>query len=196
MSSSHTFKPQAIAVLVFVLAAAFTNSGCSKRDPQSAPRQEARDGLSRRGFSYSEESFVQSARNGDAFAVKLFLDTGINVHAKNKIGETALMAAAFGGYGQIIDALLAQGANTDVNTQRNEGQTPLMAAASNGHIDTVRVLLAHGAEVDTKDNFGFTALMYADGQQHSEVVQLLIDAGATVTYLPKIELSLSSDHLS
>ena len=184
MSSSHTFKPLAIAALVFVLAAAFTNSGCSKSDPESARHQEARDGLSRRGIPYSDESFVQSARNGDEIAVKLFLESGINIHAKNKIGETALMAAAFGGYGEIIDTLLAQGADTDVNTQRNEGQTALMAAASNGNLDTVRVLLGHGAEVNTKDNFGFTALMYADGQQHSDVVQLLINSGATVTYLP------------
>ena len=184
MWSSHTFKPLATAILVFVFAAALTNSGCSKNDPESAQHQEARDGLSRRGIPYSDESFVQCARNGDAIAVKLFLESGINVHAKNKIGETAVMAAAFGGYGEITDTLLAHGAETDVNTKRNEGQTPLMAAASNGHLDTVRALLAHGAEVNTKDDFGFTALMYADGQQHSDVVQLLINAGATVTYLP------------
>lgn len=184
MSSSRTFKPLATTFLVFVLAAALTNSGCSKNDPESARRQEARDGLSRRGFSYSDESFVQSARNGDAIAVKLFLESGINIHAKNKFGETALMAAAFGGYGEIIDALLAHGAETDVNRKGNEGGTPLMAAAVNGNLDTVRVLLGHGADVNTKDNFGFTALMYADGQQHSDVVQLLISSGATVTYLP------------
>ena len=184
MCSSHTFKLPATAVLAFVLAAALTNSGCSKNDPQSARRQQARDGLSLRGFSYNDESFVQSARNGDAIAVKLFLESGINIHAKNKIGETALMAAAFGGYGEIIDTLLAHGAETDVNTKRNEGGTPLMAAAVNGNLDTVRVLLGHGAKVNTKDNFGFTALMYADGQQHSDVVQFLINAGATVTYLP------------
>jgi len=184
MWSSRAFKPLASTFLVFLLAAALTNSGCFKNDPKAVQRQEARDGLSRRGIPYSEESFVQSARNGDAIAVNLFLQSGINVHARNKIGETALLAAAFGDYTEIIDLLLANGADADVNTKRNEGQTPLMAAAVNGNRNTVRVLLAHGADVNTKDNSGFTALMYADGQQHSDVVQLLKNAGATVTYIP------------
>jgi ankyrin repeat protein len=63
--------------------------------------------------------------------------------------------------------------------------TELMSAAYAGDLEHVRQLLAAGADVNAKDEGGWTALMKAcyNAEQkrgYAEVVQALIDAGADV----------------
>src|SRR6185503_6086035 len=61
------------------------------------------------------------------------------------LGETPLMVAARSGYPEVVEQLLAKGAN--VNARAGRGQTALMWAVSQKHADVVKVLLAHGADV-------------------------------------------------
>jgi uncharacterized protein len=56
----------------------------------------------------------------------------------------------------------------------------LLNAAREGSIDKVKWLLAAGADVEVKDNDGWTALIYASMYGYKEVVQMLLDAGADV----------------
>jgi ankyrin repeat protein len=56
----------------------------------------------------------------------------------------------------------------------------LIEAAMQDNITAVRDALEKGADVNTKDNFGETALMYASGQEHTETAKLLIEKGADV----------------
>jgi ankyrin repeat protein len=59
-------------------------------------------------------------------AVKLCVKLGVDVNAKNDLGQTAMHAAVFKGADTIIRFLVAQGA--DVNARNNMGQTPLTLA--------------------------------------------------------------------
>jgi ankyrin repeat protein len=45
-------------------------------------------------------------------------------------------------------------------------------------LETVQALLAHGADVNAKDNFGWTALMYAKEMGYVETIRMLKKAGA------------------
>lgn len=55
-------------------------------------------------------------------------------------GQTALMLAVSHGRMAIVQALMAQGA--EVNLQDDEGSTALMCASEHGHTDIVKLLLA------------------------------------------------------
>lgn len=55
-------------------------------------------------------------------------------------GQTALMLAVSHGRQEMVDALLACGA--DVNLQDEEGSTALMCACEHGRMETVKLLLA------------------------------------------------------
>ena len=72
----------------------------------------------------------------------------------------------------------------DANERDVGGLTPLMKAAARGYVEAIDCLLDHGAEIDLKDNCGFTALHKA-WKEHPEAKEKLIARGATVLPWPK-----------
>jgi ankyrin repeat protein len=55
-----------------------------------------------------------------------------------------------------------------------------LKAARKGDIETVKSLLAKGVDVNTKSNYGATALSFACDRGHTELVKLLLEKGADV----------------
>uniref|UniRef100_A0A670Z3U8 Uncharacterized protein n=1 Tax=Pseudonaja textilis TaxID=8673 RepID=A0A670Z3U8_PSETE len=79
-------------------------------------------------------------RQDDMAVVRRLFDLG-NVNAKaSQAGQTALMLAVSHGRQEMVQALLACGA--DANLQDEEGSTALMCACEHGRAETVRLLLA------------------------------------------------------
>ncbi len=139
------------------------------------------------------------------------LKAGVNVNARSKRGETALMASA--ATGMANEDLLRAGA--DVNAINDVGITALMLLVQRADPDEIKTLLKAGADARRKDASGRTALDYLnaancgrpivqpkdpqsmtvgysrcnalDGDDYKKSKQLLIDAGAraTRTYAPK-----------
>ena len=70
--------------------------------------------------------------------------------------RTALFRASSYGHIDIVNALLAAGANKDQANER--GWTPLIWAAYKGHIECVKSLLAAGANKDQASERGRTPL--------------------------------------
>ena len=153
-----------VAVVPLLLLSAFSSS-----------QERAKKDLGKKGIDYSAQAFVESAKNGDADAVKLFLAAGMKPDSRNNDGRPALMAAALSGKEAVVDELLDAGA--EVNVKTREGQTPLMGAAVNGNARIANILLARGADSSVKDDHGFTALMYADGAEKPQVREVLVKAG-------------------
>ena len=70
------------------------------------------------------------------------------------------------------------------------GRTLLMKAAQSGNNWEMKSLLASGANVNLKDNDGWTALMYAIRyQENISIVETLINAGAKIKVKNKYDLS-------
>jgi len=69
----------------------------------------------------------------------------------SQAGQTALMLAVSHGRIDMVKALLACGA--DVNIQDDEGSTALMCASEHGHVEIVKLLLAQpGCNGTLEDN--------------------------------------------
>jgi len=67
------------------------------------------------------------------------------------------------------------------DAQRNDRlDEELRAQVLEGHTAVVELLLAAGADVDAKNNYGWTALHYAAAYGHADVVELLLEAGADI----------------
>ncbi|NXA97709.1 KANK3 protein, partial [Melanocharis versteri] len=96
-----------------------------------------------------------------------------NVNAKaSQAGQTALMLAVSHGRQEMVEALLACGA--DVNLQDEEGSTALMCACEHGRVETVKLLLAQPTcNISTVDSDGNNAVAIALEAGHSDIASLL-----------------------
>ncbi|NXB42132.1 KANK3 protein, partial [Leucopsar rothschildi] len=96
-----------------------------------------------------------------------------NVNAKaSQAGQTALMLAVSHGRQEMVEALLACGA--DVNLQDEEGSTALMCACEHGRLETVRLLLAQPTcDISIVDSDGNNAVAIALEAGHSDIAALL-----------------------
>ena len=92
--------------------------------------------------------------------------------------RTLLSIAAGEGHYQLVQLLLARGAN--INAPSKNG-TALYTASYNGHASIVRMLLSNGANIDAKNlNDGCTALHSAAEKGHYSTVQMLLENGADI----------------
>ncbi|XP_064898435.1 KN motif and ankyrin repeat domain-containing protein 3 isoform X1 [Columba livia] len=96
-----------------------------------------------------------------------------NVNAKaSQAGQTALMLAVSHGRQEMVEALLACGA--DVNLQDEEGSTALMCACEHGRVETVKLLLAQPTcNISIVDSDGNNAVAIALEAGHSNIAVLL-----------------------
>jgi ankyrin repeat protein len=92
---------------------------------------------------------------------------------------TALMRASAKGDLKAVTALLAKGANPNMQSSE-QGVTALMCAAYFGHLDVVQVLVAKGAKVDLKGGNGGGPIDWAVAGGHKAVDQWLESKGTTL----------------
>jgi ankyrin repeat protein len=125
------------------------------------------------------------------------------------LDETPLHLAAQEGHKDLVELLLANGADVnaessfgltslhvavehkdvvelllankvEINAKASDGETPLHMVSKSDHKDVVELLLANRAEVNAKANDGRTPLHYAADTGHKEVVELLLANKAEV----------------
>ena len=117
-----------------------------------------------------------AALSGNAGAVKVLLEAGADLEARNESGHTPLDWAALAGNAGAVMVLLEVGANLEA---RNEsGHTPLHIAALAGNAGAVMALLEVGANLEARNEYGGTPLYIAAFWGNSEAVTVLLEAGA------------------
>jgi ankyrin repeat protein/L-ascorbate metabolism protein UlaG (beta-lactamase superfamily) len=128
-------------------------------------------------FGAQNEDIFQLVQRGSPAAVKALVakDPAL-AKAKNQDGETPLHFAAGARRPDIVDLLLAQGA--DPLAKNNDGQTPLLYAAYGGSREIVAAFIALGADFKYQDVRGMTPLHFAAREGRTEVVSLLLEKGA------------------
>ena len=83
---------------------------------------------------------IVAARNGCLPFVRLLLEHGANINAKNDTGRTAVSFAAENGHVQILEVLHEHHANID--TVDNNGLSPCIYAAKNARTECIDFLLS------------------------------------------------------
>src|SRR5260370_37471227 len=118
---------------------------------------------------------MHAAAVGSPEAVKLLLDKGADVNARNELEATPLILAA----GNVEKARMLVEKGAGVNAQSNLGSPPLIIAAGcDGSAPTVKLLLDKGADPNVKDKRGNIALVAAATADNLDSVKLLLAKGA------------------
>src|SRR5262249_46979164 len=155
-----------------------------------------------------DTALMMAARTGSVDAIRVLLESGANVNAKETWGGTTpLMWAVSEGHADAVRQLV--GAGADVNARsyylaaangrgfegrtpaanRTEGKpeefasgwlTPLMLAAREGHLGVARILAGARADVDAAAGDGKTALAIAIFNGNYDVASFLVDNRADV----------------
>ena len=150
---------------LLITIAAVVLVGCGESQ-QSAPSPETP--------TEADRALLEAAFDEDIKAVKQHLADGADVNAKDKFyGGTSLHHAAKAGQKEIIELLIANGADVNVKIEDDLGATPLHFVAIAGHNEIAELLIVNGADVNAKDNFGNTPLEFAIRTDHPETADLL-----------------------
>jgi ankyrin repeat protein len=131
---------------------------------------------------------MEAAGEGFFELLKLLVEEGHDVNAKDQDGRTALMRASENCSGEnspdVVELLIAQGA--EVNSKDRDGKTALMRAAersgANRATKVTKALLEGGANVNAKDNSGYSALHMVET---TVVLVQLLDKGGDVNIREK-----------
>lgn len=122
-----------------------------------------------------------AAGTGNGALIRLLLDRGADIHARDRYGHTALHCAAAMNREAAIELLLRRGADRHVFAF---GETPLDRAMYYEHFDAVMMLL-EGADVAATYRYGRTALHVAAGYPVDDVaagvVKSLLDKGVNMS---------------
>ena len=133
------------------------------------------------------------------FIFKNNINVNVLITPKGKYGSqgsTLLHGATSGGSKEIVELVIARGA--DVNAITPGGRvTPLHIASLMGKKDIVELLIAKGANVNAAEMNGLTSLHLAADSGRKEIVELLIAAGADLNASDnkgKTPLDMASSH--
>ncbi len=108
-----------------------------------------------------------AAQSGHVEIIKLLIEKGADVAAKDHLGVTALSEAALKDHPEVESMLKDRGA-----------KLTLIAAAKIGDVEEVNRLIQKGANVNARWKHGRTALMQAVVDNQAKILELLIEKGA------------------
>lgn len=91
------------------------------------------------------EALWAAAKSGDTAGVERALAAGVPVDAGTRYQQTALMFAAQYGHLDVVELLIAKGANVN-QKDTFYSVTPLMAAMQDGHVAVMKLLIEKGAD--------------------------------------------------
>ena len=111
--------------------------------------------------------------------VRLVLDYGAYIDAKDPSGQTPLYLATVGGFPSIVKLLLEEGARPNIIISGR--RTALYKSGDNDPSDVVKLLLRYGADPDLGyGRLGETKIYKAAWYNKLELVELLLQFGADV----------------
>jgi uncharacterized protein len=112
------------------------------------------------------------------------LKKDVYIHAQDKEGRCALVAAAYKNRLEIVDVLIAVGA--DVNMKDNTLQSAYLISTSDGYTELLKKTLKAGADVHSTDSYNGTGLIRAADRGHVEIIRELLKTDIRVNHINKL----------
>ncbi len=111
-----------------------------------------------------------------------FFFRAMNIDCHDEDGRTALFWACTRFNEELVDLLIANGAEINCIRWDEDGRSPLSWAITNFNKELVELLIAKGADINVRDEYGRkTPLLHAlDHETRMETIQLLLSKGADV----------------
>src|SRR5439155_13904700 len=165
-------------------------------NPNDRPKGEPRysDGVGESSAPVAEATpYLLAAMAGNGEVMRLLAKAGADPNASNTKKDTALILAAGnirsteykGSEASYVDAVsVALDLGTDINTPNAAGDTALHFAAARGSSALAELLVSRGANINAKNNNGWTPLTVAEGVStnnftaYPSIVEILRKAGA------------------
>lgn len=153
------------------------------------------DGVADNGEVIHDDNAIPRPVRRGVFILTAVLIAGVIALYQTSLGrDMSLMTAVYRGRADSVNAWIARGANAstalhyrltarifDPKTDApRRDTTALMLAADGGHLDIVNALIKAGADINAKDQYGWTALIWAGGASNPEIIEALLRAGADV----------------
>jgi ankyrin repeat protein len=169
------------------LRTAKEHSHLSAYELLQAARDEEIKSLQRSGtlIEVIEMPIAQAALIGDSERVQMFIDRAASNPHNDILNKTddglersAIAAAVEGGHLDIVNMLIAAGAN--VNLRDRLGRTPLHGCGIYNRYAIAQSLIAAHANIDLPDQWGKSALSLAHSYNRRAIVILFIEHGATI----------------
>jgi len=133
---------------------------------------------------------MASRRNGKVEMVRYLLELrkngyDIELEAQDNVKDTALHYAAQDNKVEIMEELIAAGA--DKEAKNAKGETPLISAVVSGHAGAAKLLIEKGAASNVKNLLGKDTLMVAAEAGKVELVKQLLDVGVACNEIKATE---------
>lgn len=125
-----------------------------------------------------ETPMTRVSRSGRIEIARLMLMQEIDDTLREIANQSPIHRAAYWGYDDAIEELIADGA--DPNESDMNGETPLHKAVRLGNGPAIEVLVEHDADVNAASAYGLTPLHWAALTGQEEVAEYLLDKGADV----------------
>ena len=116
-----------------------------------------------------DKALLEGCESGDYNKVRLAINFGADLEAKNNYGLTPLHLASRLNHIEIAKLLIDRGADLEAKT--NGGWTPLHLASDNNNIETAKLLIERGADVEAKTNGGRTPLRKAQSEEMRDLLK-------------------------
>jgi ankyrin repeat protein len=123
-------------------------------------------------------TLAEAAALDDTDRVAELLDAGADVDARTPDGFTPLHLAAFFGAPRVAALLLRRGADAGAVADNAMRVQPLNSAVAGQHHEIAAALIAAGADIDARQEGGYTPLLAAAGHGDADLVRTLLAAGA------------------
>ena len=120
----------------------------------------------------TNDQLLAATAAGDLRAIRVALEAGADVDARDETGRTPLMVATEARQTEAFRTLLAAGADVDI--QDNKQDNPFLYAGAEGLLDILRLANEAGADPTITNRFGGTALIPAAERGHVEVARYLL----------------------
>lgn len=131
-----------------------------------------------------------AAESGYVECVEILLENGADANLRNHRAQSPLHLAARTQAFDCVELLLRKG-NANPNMGDSDKRTPLHAAVGKAarSYDIIEILISYGADINAKDQYGYTPLHIAALNELSQCVEVLIFRGADVTAKSKFGMT-------